>query len=154
MARELVREAAGKMTQLCRRIVRVDVIRLRIVGRVVVVRNFFRFIWDRLVARSMGRPATRYRRLPHRRCSSSLLPETAGSSATGLDGPSTSCQGLESESDSDLVPLKISLLGDGQIGKTSFVVHMQLISSINISYFPEIPPEKKNRGIFIFHSYK
>ncbi|KAK4804841.1 hypothetical protein SAY86_004658 [Trapa natans] len=117
MARELVREAAGKMTQLCRRVVRADVIRLRFVGRVAVVQSFFRFIWDRLAACSTGRQGTaRYRRLPHRCSPSPLLPETASQPEV----PSTRREGLES--DSDLVPLKISLLGDDRIGKTSFVI--------------------------------
>lgn len=40
----------------------------------------------------------------------------------GLDESSSTCSGYDS--DSDLVPLKISLLGDCQIGKTSFVVDM------------------------------
>ncbi|OWM81257.1 hypothetical protein CDL15_Pgr007295 [Punica granatum] len=108
------------MTKLCRRVVQVDLIRWRIIRRVAVVRDFFRFIWEQLVACSTGRPAARYRRLARRRSPASLLQE-AGSSGSGLEGTSPRVDdGFES--DSDLVPLKISLLGDGQIGKTSFVI--------------------------------
>lgn len=116
------RGAAGEMNQLCRRVMRVKVIRWGIIGRVTVVRDFFRFIWNRLVACSAGPTAVRYRRLPHRHSPSPPLPETS-SSAPELEGTST--RGDEFESDLDLVPLKISLLGDGQIGKTSFVVSDQ-----------------------------
>ncbi|KAF8016342.1 hypothetical protein BT93_H1752 [Corymbia citriodora subsp. variegata] len=107
---ELIHEATGKMTQLCRKIVRVNM-RWRIVERVSIFRDFFRFIWEKILVCSPGRPAGRYRRLPRR-----------GNSLSGmeaLEGPATAYG--EHETDSDLVSLKISLLGDCQIGKTSFV---------------------------------
>ncbi|KAK3427153.1 hypothetical protein EUGRSUZ_F03444 [Eucalyptus grandis] len=108
---ELIHEATGKMTQLCRRIVRVNV-RWRIVERVSIFRDFFRFIWERILVCSTGR-AARYRRLPRR--------ENSLSGVEALEGPAVAAYG-EHETDSDLVSLKISLLGDCQIGKTSFVI--------------------------------
>ncbi|KAI6690530.1 hypothetical protein NL676_027358 [Syzygium grande] len=109
---KLIHEATGKMTQLCRRIVRVN-LPWRVVERASIFRDFFRFIWERILVCSAGRTgAARYRRLPRR-----------GNSLSGmeaLEGPATACG--EQETDSDLVSLKISLLGDCQIGKTSFVI--------------------------------
>lgn len=64
----------------------------------------------------MGKTA-RYRRLSRR--GSFSLPEGI-EAGLGLDESSETCSGYDS--DSDLVSLKISLLGDCQIGKTSFLV--------------------------------
>lgn len=103
-------EVTRKMTQLCRKIVHVSHIRCTILDRVSTFRHFFRFIWDRIIACSTGKPI-RYRRLSHRSSSSSS--PVAPGSPLGYGFDST---------DSDLVTLKISLLGDCQIGKTSFVI--------------------------------
>ncbi|KAL5548285.1 hypothetical protein UlMin_003516 [Ulmus minor] len=102
------------MTQICRKVVRLN-IRWSIVEKFSIIRKFFRFIWDRIVVCSIGRPA-RYRRLSFRAASSLLLEAVDDASAS--NEPSTG----GSETDSDLVNLKISLLGDCQIGKTSFVI--------------------------------
>ena len=104
------------MAQLCRRVVHVNV-RWSILERVSVIRQFFRFIWDRIVVCSLGR-SSRYRRLS-RRSSSSFLEAVEGASAS--DEPTTTCSVCDT-ADQDSVTLKISLLGDCQIGKTSFVV--------------------------------
>jgi hypothetical protein len=48
------------------------------------------------------------------------------------DESSSACSGYDS--DSDLVSLKISLLGDCQIGKTSFVVYMEFYCFILIFF--------------------
>ncbi|XP_052179280.1 septum-promoting GTP-binding protein 1 [Diospyros lotus] len=109
---ENLRGAAGKMTQLCRSIVRVNV-RRSFLERVSVFRQFFRFIWDRILVCSVGKPA-RYRRLSRRPSS----PAEGACPELGPDDPASSGY----DTDSDLVTLKISLLGDCQIGKTSFVV--------------------------------
>ncbi|XP_022139394.1 septum-promoting GTP-binding protein 1 [Momordica charantia] len=106
-AAKLTHDAAAAMTKLCRRLVR-----WRLLERVSLVRHFFRLIWDSLFVCSSGRTPGKYRR---------LSPPDAGLSP---DDPTTSA-GLHSDSDfdsDDLVPLKISLLGDCQIGKTSFVI--------------------------------
>ncbi|XP_012070769.2 septum-promoting GTP-binding protein 1 [Jatropha curcas] len=111
-----------KMTQICRKIVHVN-IRWSFFERVSVFRQFFQFLWDRILACSIGKPI-RYRRLTRRPSSSSSSsppPEVieAGRLDSSID-PTTSFSGYST--DSDLVTLKISLLGDCQIGKTSFVI--------------------------------
>ncbi|XAR56666.1 hypothetical protein NMG60_11037232 [Bertholletia excelsa] len=110
---EPIREAAGKMTQHCRRIVHVNV-RWRWLERVSIFRQLFRFIWERILVCSTGRPG-RYRKLSRRPASPATEAADSGQSP---DDPT--CSGYET--DSDLVTLKISILGDCQIGKTSFVV--------------------------------
>lgn len=123
MARTL-REATRKMTrQLCRRVVRVNV-RWSILERVSVIGDFFRFVWDRIVVCSLGR-SSRYRRLS-RRSSSQLLEAVADASAS--DEPTTTCGVCDTDQAADSVNLKISLLGDCQIGKTSFVVSIIIIT--------------------------
>ncbi|XP_073297209.1 septum-promoting GTP-binding protein 1-like [Primulina huaijiensis] len=101
------------MTQLCRKIVKVN-FRWRLSDKVKVVRRFFKLLWHRILACSAWPPASpRYKRFSSRRNSS---PSTM---AAALEFPgTTSCSG----GDSDLVCLKISLLGDCQIGKTSFAI--------------------------------
>lgn len=108
-------EATGKMTQLCRKIVRVN-IRVRILDRVTIFQKFFRFIWDRIIVCSIGKPI-RYHRLSRRSPPPSPSPETIESGLQS-DDPSTAA----GDSDSDLVSLKICVMGDCQIGKTSFLV--------------------------------
>lgn len=130
------------MTQLCRRIVRVN-LPWRVVERVSIFRDFFRFIWERILVCSAGRTgAARYRRLPRR-----------GNSLSGmeaLEGPATACG--EQETDSDLVSLKISLLGDCQIGKTSFVVSKMafLIFTRSDPFLLCFKEEYKNLFLFSF----
>lgn len=108
-------EATGKMTQLCRKIVRVN-IRVRILDRVTIFQKFFRFIWDRIMVCSIGKPI-RYHRLSRRSPPPSPSPETIESGLQS-DDPSTAA----GDSDSDLVSLKICVMGDCQIGKTSFLI--------------------------------
>ncbi|KAJ8435934.1 hypothetical protein Cgig2_013281 [Carnegiea gigantea] len=103
-----INEADGKMTQLCRKIVHVN-LKLNILDRVAVFRRLFRFIWDRLLVCSRPTSA-QYRRLDR---PLSPAPAEDGELADLVSGY---------ETDSDLVSLKISLLGDCQIGKTSFVI--------------------------------
>ncbi|XP_023525753.1 septum-promoting GTP-binding protein 1-like [Cucurbita pepo subsp. pepo] len=105
--------AAAAMTKLCRRLVR-----WRLIERISFVRHFFRFIWDRVFACSSARTPKKYRRFSNR------SPPAAADGGSSPEYPTTS-GGFDSDSDFDsaeLVPLKISLLGDCQIGKTSFVV--------------------------------
>ncbi|KAJ7014934.1 hypothetical protein NC653_004283 [Populus alba x Populus x berolinensis] len=105
-----------KMTQLCVKIAHGNSIKWSILGRVTVVKQFFHFIWDRILACSIGKPA-RYRRLTYRSCSP---PPEAIETGVETSLEAASCRGFSK--DSDLVSLKISLLGDCQIGKTSFVI--------------------------------
>ncbi|TYG90443.1 hypothetical protein ES288_A12G182500v1 [Gossypium darwinii] len=78
--------------------------RHRVQRRVLVLRRCFCCFWDRLLICSPGKPI-RYRML-------SRAPTPAEPNALPF---------VSSPKDSDLVPLKISLLGDPQIGKTSFL---------------------------------
>ncbi|KAJ9671393.1 hypothetical protein PVL29_025206 [Vitis rotundifolia] len=103
------------MTQLCRKIVRVN-IRVSILDRVTIFQKFFRFIWDRIIVCSIGKPI-RYHRLSRRSPPPSPSPETIESGLQS-DDPSTAA----GDSDSDLVSLKICVMGDCQIGKTSFLI--------------------------------
>ncbi|KAL0443403.1 UNVERIFIED_CONTAM: Septum-promoting GTP-binding protein 1 [Sesamum latifolium] len=77
MATQKFQDATGKMTQLCRRIVHIN-IRWSIVDKVTVVRRFFRFVWERVLVCSVRMPnnASRYRRLSTRRNSSSSSSST------------------------------------------------------------------------------
>ena len=76
-----------------------------------------RFIWDRMLLCSLGRPS--YLRLPLR----DPPPQATVHGGASMHGyPFTTTTPSPCDSDSDLVNLKISLLGDCHIGKTSFVV--------------------------------
>ncbi|KAG4991124.1 hypothetical protein AAZX31_09G095900 [Glycine max] len=78
-----------------------------------------RFIWDRILLCSLGRPS--YLRLPLR---DPPPPATVNGGGGSLHGHpfTTTTTTIPCDSDSDLVNLKISLLGDCHIGKTSFVI--------------------------------
>ncbi|XP_004491360.1 septum-promoting GTP-binding protein 1 [Cicer arietinum] len=109
---KVIKETTKKMSQLCRKIVQVDV-RWGIVQRVSFVGHFFRFFWNRFMLCSVPRPA-QYRRL------------NLHHSATTVDDGFSQEQQQQTNngygSDSDLVNLKISLLGDCHIGKTTFLI--------------------------------
>ncbi|TKY46837.1 Septum-promoting GTP-binding protein 1 [Spatholobus suberectus] len=98
--------------QLCQRMVHVNV-QCNLFHRVSFLG---RFIWDRILLCSLGRPA--YLRLPLRDTPATPQPPATMDGGCSMHGhPITPC-----DSDSDLVNLKISLLGDCHIGKTSFVI--------------------------------
>ncbi|CAL5390519.1 unnamed protein product [Camellia sinensis] len=110
-----IHEATGKMTQLCRKIVQANT-RWIILERVSIFRQFFRSIWDRILVCTIRKP-TQYRRLSRRSSSPAMEAMEAGLELP--EDPTTTGGGYDT--DSDLVSLKISILGDCQIGKTSFV---------------------------------
>nr|GMC70105.1 septum-promoting GTP-binding protein 1-like [Ipomoea batatas] len=94
--------------------------------RVSYFREFFRFLWERIVVCSTGQHPVRYRRISRAGSAAAPAPESAIDAAEsgtviGDEDPTTAIRGGY-ESDSDLVTLKISILGDCQIGKTSFVI--------------------------------
>ncbi|CAN4102732.1 unnamed protein product [Withania somnifera] len=105
------------MTNLCRKLVQVN-IKWKIFDKVSIFREFFCFIWERIIVCSTGRKPVRYRRLSRRSLSSPVMEEGVGED--DIDPLTATCSGYDS--DSDLVTLKISILGDCQIGKTSFVI--------------------------------
>ncbi|KAJ8754645.1 hypothetical protein K2173_010736 [Erythroxylum novogranatense] len=105
------------MTKLWRKIARVNIKR-SLLESVSVFHEFLGIIWDRILACS-GRPA-RYRRLTTR--PSSPPPEAVDDCGLVSRQDPKETFGTGYDTDSDLVTLKISLLGDCQIGKTSFVI--------------------------------
>lgn len=111
-----------KMTNICRKIVQVN-IKWKIFDKASIFREFFRFIWERIIVCSTGRKPARYRRLSRRGSPSPASMEEVEEYGVGGgegDPLTATCSGYDS--DSDLVTLKISILGDCQIGKTSFVI--------------------------------
>ncbi|KAI4366140.1 hypothetical protein MLD38_022058 [Melastoma candidum] len=107
----------SRLTRLCRRIVHVDVC-WRFLEQASAFREFFLFVWERVLVCSTGRPLEGYRRLSSSRRETECSAEgTSRSGGGGGDGDGEDDEGVD-----NLVPLKISLLGDCRIGKTSFVV--------------------------------
>ncbi|XP_065003258.1 septum-promoting GTP-binding protein 1-like isoform X1 [Musa acuminata AAA Group] len=112
------------MTRLSRTaLVRFDFRWARVLG-IAFLRRFFRAVWSHLLSCSSLGGRGRYRRLKAGLSSSVHLvvvgeekPVTAAAAAVGCAVP---CADVEA--DSDLVTLKISLLGDRHIGKTSFMI--------------------------------
>ncbi|CAN8252851.1 unnamed protein product [Cochlearia groenlandica] len=108
---EKINEVAGKMIPFRRKIEK-----WRIIEKVSIFGDFFKFLWRKIISCSsiIERPII-YRRIVHR---------ISSNSGEIFDGNETfvSERGFGSSSDSDLVSLKISLLGDCQTGKTTFVI--------------------------------
>uniref|UniRef100_A0A7N0UPU1 Septum-promoting GTP-binding protein 1 n=1 Tax=Kalanchoe fedtschenkoi TaxID=63787 RepID=A0A7N0UPU1_KALFE len=128
--KSLIAESAGKMTHLCRKVIKLK-INWSLLAKFSAFPRFFRFIWNRVLACSIGKH--QYHRISHRSSPSTPSPEMV--EAGDVVRPRTtsfSCGGYET--DSDLVSLKISLLGDCQIGKTSFVIKY-------------VGDEQENRGL-------
>ncbi|KAK7305066.1 hypothetical protein VNO77_42965 [Canavalia gladiata] len=110
---KIIGKSERRKAQACQRMVHVNV-HCNLFHRVSFIGRFFHFIWDRILLCSLGTPSPPpYLRLP---LHDHPPPATVhGGSMHGH--PTTSC-----DTDSDLVNLKISLLGDCHIGKTSFVI--------------------------------
>ncbi|CAL5391679.1 unnamed protein product [Camellia sinensis] len=90
--------------------------RRRILNRASSLQRCFRSLWNQILACTLGKSCT-YKQLPRTATMSSLV-----ASERGFETPDTPCGCYEHSRDSsDLVTLKISLLGDSQIGKTSFL---------------------------------
>ncbi|TYH96497.1 hypothetical protein ES332_A12G181400v1 [Gossypium tomentosum] len=105
------------MTQFCPRMARHN-FRHRVQRRVLVLRRCFCCFWDRLLICSPGKPI-RYRMLS--RAPTPAVPSAAADGSILASSRNLMPSPLCHPKDSDLVPLKISLLGDPQIGKTSFL---------------------------------
>ncbi|XP_042504278.1 septum-promoting GTP-binding protein 1-like [Macadamia integrifolia] len=105
-------EAIRKIIHLCRKILHLDLQWKNIFHPVTFFRRLFRLIWDRILGCYPGK-SFRYRRL--QRNLSSISPANIESG-----DPASTSRNFDMESDS--VMLKISILGDSHIGKTSFVI--------------------------------
>lgn len=116
-----------KMTRLCRNALHLDV-KCSIAEKVSIFSKVFRFIWEKILVCSIGNKPASYRRLTHRISSVNSSPEEVSDAGPAVreEDPMVAAG---SETDSDLVTLKISLLGDCQIGKTSFVVRTHIYFS-------------------------
>ncbi|KAF5949329.1 hypothetical protein HYC85_011322 [Camellia sinensis] len=90
----------------------------RILRRASSLQHCFRFHWNQILACTLRKSCT-YRQLPHIATMSS---PSLVASERGFETPDMPCGCCEHSRDSsDLVALKISLLGDSQIGKTNNV---------------------------------
>lgn len=116
------------MTQFCPKLSKV---RLRLQRRVLVLQRCVRCFWDRLFICSPRKPS-RYRVLSSAPTTTTTTTRRSPPSAT-VDGSISASRNVKPRAcshhrnhhdhkDSDLVPLKISLLGDPETGKTSFLV--------------------------------
>ncbi|KAG7582860.1 P-loop containing nucleoside triphosphate hydrolase [Arabidopsis suecica] len=123
------------MAQSCLKIVRINNLRNRVNRRILILRRFTRLLWSRIVACTPGK-SRRYlllsRAVPSPIVSRPSPPppipavdvvvvgggggEFVRRSSVVYDNDNS-----HRRSDSDLVSLKISLLGDPEIGKTSFL---------------------------------
>ncbi|XP_059661063.1 septum-promoting GTP-binding protein 1-like [Cornus florida] len=113
-------EAIRSMTQLCRIPLRFK-LRRRILRRVSILRRHLLMLWSQVLSCVIGK-SVHYRPLPRATISSSSSSPSPGAVKCGFapeDSPSPNCD--HHKDSSDLVALKISLLGDCQIGKTSFL---------------------------------
>ncbi|XP_062152459.1 septum-promoting GTP-binding protein 1 isoform X2 [Alnus glutinosa] len=105
------------MTELGQKIVQLSLQR-RLQRRMLILRRWFRRLLDRLLLCSIGKPI-RYRMLSHATAPS---PSPLGTPEVAPEEHITTPVYHNHDVDSsDLVALKITLLGDRQIGKTSFL---------------------------------
>ena len=98
-------------------------LRRRIHRRLLILRRWFRRVLDQILRCPPLKKPIRYRMLAHGTVTSSSIGTPEGGFASVENENVTPVYHHHShDKDSDLVALKISLLGDFQIGKTSFLV--------------------------------
>ncbi|XWS34279.1 hypothetical protein CRYUN_Cryun21dG0027200 [Craigia yunnanensis] len=112
------------MTQFCSKMVKLK-LRLRVNRRVLILGRCIRCFWDRLLMCSLGKPI-RYRMLscaatPAVPSRPTAIADNTFAASKNMT-PSACHHNYHDHKDSDLVPLKISLLGDPETGKTSFLM--------------------------------
>ncbi|PHU12203.1 hypothetical protein BC332_19133 [Capsicum chinense] len=101
----------------------------KIILKVLVVQKYVKSLWNKIVGCCIGYKSIKYRKFSHHHSSSSST--TTNTTATpspskraipdnGLTAPCC-CDHIKEGSLEDLVSLKICLVGDNQIGKTSFL---------------------------------
>lgn len=146
LCNQIEREREREMAQSCLKIVRINNLRSRVNRRILILRRFTRLLWSRIVACTPGK-SRRYlllsRALPSPTVSRPQPPPipavdvVVGGGGGGGEfvrhAPVYDHDNSHRRSDSDLVSLKISLLGDPEIGKTSFLVRLQHRIKINFT---------------------
>lgn len=117
--------------QICRKTIQFNV-KKRILWRISVLRRYIRSIWSRFVACWRAKTSIKQRHWPPTAVVSS---SSSSSSSPPANAVSLPCCCLDQGKDSsDLVPLKISLFGDSNIGKTSFLVNILFRFNSNYNY--------------------
>lgn len=108
------------MTRSCRKVIlrRLNVKRI-ITRRMANLRYCVNSLWSHLFSCCVGKSSVRYKQLLPSTIPRSLSPPPATYPSRGTSAASCGCE--HHNDSSDLVALKISLLGDCQIGKTSFL---------------------------------
>ncbi|CAF2099459.1 hypothetical protein HID58_018986 [Brassica napus] len=117
------------MAQSCLKIVRLNNLKNRVNRRILILRRFTRLLWSRIVA-CAPRKSRRYLLLSRAATPSPSVSRPQPPPITSLDASGGEAvrrisvrehDNIHRRSDSDLVSLKISLLGDPEIGKTCFL---------------------------------
>uniref|UniRef100_M4ER76 Septum-promoting GTP-binding protein 1 n=1 Tax=Brassica campestris TaxID=3711 RepID=M4ER76_BRACM len=117
------------MAQSCLKIVRLNNLKNRVNRRILILRRFTRLLWSRIVA-CAPRKSRRYLLLSRAATPSPSVSRPQPPPITSLDASGGEAvrrisvhehDNSHRRSDSDLVSLKISLLGDPEIGKTCFL---------------------------------
>lgn len=109
-------------------------LRRRIHRRLLILRRWFRRVLDQILRCPPLKKPIRYRMLAHGTVTSSSIGTPEGGFASVENENVTPVYHHHShDKDSDLVALKISLLGDFQIGKTSFLVCIFYFLFIDLS---------------------
>ncbi|MCD7449866.1 hypothetical protein HAX54_001908 [Datura stramonium] len=114
--------------QLFRKTIQVNTRRWKIAEKVSIFKDFFRFIWERIVVCSTGN-FNKYKSLLSTRISEESKDEDCPETAIIFSG-----YHADDGDDSDLVALKICILGDCQIGKTSFVIPIACKDAVAILF--------------------
>lgn len=111
----------------------------KIICKVSILQKYVKSLWNQLVGCCIGK-SIKYRQLSRQHSSSSPTTTTTPPSPSGEAVPDGGfnmkcCCDHSKESLEDLVALKICLLGDNQIGKTSFLVSVIVIIIMFFLFF-------------------
>lgn len=128
------------MAQSCVKIARTNNLRNLVNRRVLILRRFTRILLSRIVPCAPGKSQS-YLLLSRAATPSPSVSRSLPPPVPAVDGEvarRTSVHdhdGSNRRSDSDLVSLKISLLGDPEIGKTCFLVSFTYTHSISLRHY-------------------
>ncbi|XVE85645.1 hypothetical protein DITRI_Ditri17bG0107100 [Diplodiscus trichospermus] len=110
------------MTQFCPKMVKLN---RRVERRVLNLRRCICCFWDKILVCSLGKKPSKYRMLSRAAVATPAVPSPSvdGNFVSPRSVAPSGCHlNHHDRKDSDLVPLKISLLGDPETGKTSFLM--------------------------------